>query len=374
MVYQSESEYSREVMEVLNAGRLTGMATFFWGDPGTGKTEMLKSLAEIHGLHFEVVSAPQLGVDGAVGLPYTLEDNLGTDTDTPAWAKRVKAHHQKTGEDSIVLFSEFSNAHRSIQAPYLNILLERVFANGDDLPEGTWLVADGNGIDTAVDSEGLAAPTANRFLHVDWDPPIEDWLNGMSVAWGNYEASDREMEERMKVHAFIKAYGMEELHDIPKDTGEYKGFATRRSWDIACKILAHIDLPGARQIALNGLVGPAHANQFITFEAELDLPDPNVVLNEPESIDWDGMDSDAAHVILRSVIAGVGKGKIKECGNIFRVIENTQRKDAGAANIKLYLDACLANSKYTPLERMKLVKEMFVDSAYGNIVREAGIM
>jgi len=373
MPFQSSSEYYQEVMAVLEAGWASKTATFLWGDPGTGKTSLLNELAEIHDLNFESVSAPQLGIDGAVGLPYALEDNLGTDTDTPAWAKRVIDHNRKTGQDSVVLFSEFSNVHRSVQAPYLNILLERRFANGQRLPEGTWLVADGNGMDSAVDSEGLAAPTANRFLHIDWNPPLEDWLEGMSANWGNYDTSDREMSERMKVYAFIKAFGMSELHDIPKDTGEYRGFATRRSWDTACKILAKIDLPGARKMALNGLVGESHANQFVTFEAELALPDPEDVLNDPESIDWDGMGSDAAHIILRTVLTGVGRGNIEKSANIFRVIENTNRRDAGAANVKLFLSTCLANSDLKPVERIQIIKEVFMDSAYGAIVREAGL-
>lgn len=374
MTFQSTSQYYQDVMAVLEAGWASKTATFLWGDPGTGKTSLLQTLADIHDLNFESVSAPQLGIDGAVGLPYTLEDGLGTDTDTPAWAKRVIDHNRKTGQDSVVLFSEFSNVHRSVQAPYLNILLERTFANGARLPEGTWLVADGNGIDSAVDSEGLAAPTANRFLHVDWNPPLEDWLEGMSANWGNYDTSEREMEERMKVYSFIKSFGLNSLHDIPKDAGEYRGFATRRSWDTACKILAKIDSPGARTMALQGLVGPAQANQFIAFEAELNLPNPEDVLNDPESIPWNDLGSDAAHIVIRTVLTGIGRGKIKECAKIFSVIENTDRRDAGAANVKLFLSTCLANSELKPLDRIALIKEVFMDSAYGEIVREAGLM
>src|SRR5919206_4227820 len=130
-----------------------------WGAPGTGKTSVVRALAEAAGWPCETVIASIREPADFAGLPIVTgsvhADDVAVAFAPPAWARRLRS-----AERGLLFFDEISTAPPAVQAALLRVVLERTV--GDlALPAGVAVVAAANPPEQAAGGGGLSPPPAH---------------------------------------------------------------------------------------------------------------------------------------------------------------------------------------------------------------------
>ncbi|GAB6855898.1 ATP-binding protein [Microbacterium xylanilyticum] len=341
---------SNPLLTVMRAAGRAGVAVLLRGKPGIGKSALMTALADAEGLPMETVIASLREPADFAGLP-VVQDG-GVDLAPPSWASRLAA-----AENGGYLFlDELTTAPPAVQAAALRVVLDRVV--GDlTLPHGVRIVAAANPPEQAADGWDLAAPLANRFLHIDHEPSTDDWIDGMITGF-TLPASGRVLDynpvlraaARAEVAAFIRTRP-DLLHVLPEDdaaTG--RAWPSNRTWTMTADVLAFLD-PGdtpAALLAVTGLVGEGPATEFITWRAMQDLPDPADVLANPESVAWADLEPSRAWAILTGVTAYATADRTKggwiDAWKPLAVAATAGLQDVAAANARALLNTRPTNT------------------------------
>jgi len=89
-----------------------------------------------------------------------------------------------------------------------------------------------------------------------------------------------------------------------------KAWPSPRSWDMAARLLAASNAAQAGDdvaaILVSGCVGDGAAMEFLTWRRDLDLPDPEAVLREPEKFTIPKRGDQAFAILTAVVTAAVG--------------------------------------------------------------------
>jgi hypothetical protein len=180
-----------------------------------------------------------------------------------------------------------------VQAALLRVCLDKV-AGDCELGLDTSVIAAANPPEQAADGWDLAPPLANRFCHLDWSLPLEVVRMGLSGQWPTYDFQKPEaaqlanelLNEKLKVSGFLTSRPdlVTALPNSNADQG--RALPTPRSWESAAMLSAFVSATGlsegVRRLVLKGSVGVAAAAEFITYRNNIDLPDPEKVLAEPD--------------------------------------------------------------------------------------------
>lgn len=295
---------SNPLLTVMRAAGRAGVAVLLWGKPGIGKSSLLQALADAEGIPMETVIASLREPADFAGLPVV--QDTGVELAAPAWAVRLAGV-----DDGYLFLDELTTAPPAVQAAALRVVLDRVV--GDlTLPRGVRIVAAANPPEQAADGWDLAAPMANRFLHIDHEPATDDWIDGMTTGF-QVPASGRVLDyspllraaSRAQVASFIRTRP-DLLHALPRDdAASGRAWPSHRTWTMTADVLAFLD-PGdtpANLLAATGLVGEGAATEFIAWRSLNDLPDPADVLADPESVPWDTLEPSRAWATLTAVTA-----------------------------------------------------------------------
>ncbi len=168
------------VVQALALAVAANVPVLLWGAPGTGKTTVVRQLAEEAGLPCETVIASIREPSDFAGLPVVAHDEGGgihVDFAPPSWARRLA----QTGR-GLIFFDEISTAPPAVQAALLRVVLERTV--GDlVLPPAVAVVAAANPPEQAASGWDLSAPLANRFCHLDWAVEGSSVAEGFSAGW-----------------------------------------------------------------------------------------------------------------------------------------------------------------------------------------------
>lgn len=297
-----------------------------WGAPGTGKTSLVKSMAEAAGMPCETVIASIREPSDFAGLPVvasasTHGSSTGTDGHEaapsprrvdlapPRWAERLASAGR-----GLLFFDEVSTAPPAVQAALLRVVLERTV--GDlALPDGVAVVAAANPPEQAADGWDLSAPLANRFCHLDWPVDGRTVADGLGGGWGVpalvtlQEGWERQVAvARAWVAGFIRVRPDLALA-VPDDAARAgRSWPSPRTWDMSARLLAAVRVARGGELAasvlVRGCVGPGPGVEFLTWLEESDLPDPEVVLADPDSFVLPER-GDRAFAALSSVAAAV---------------------------------------------------------------------
>ena len=333
MAYIGKSKATQDVISMLDAARAASLPTILWGPPGTGKTALVKALAEKHNIPFRLLLGSTIDPTDVAGLPALKVDAEGRTTTVnslPDWA----ADLIEAGE-GILFLDELNTASPSVMAAELSLLQGRNVGQ-HKLPEKVWILAAANEADVAADGWTLPAPLANRLLHIHWDPSDEDWFDGMLEGWGK-DLDVRQKEERVKIVSFLQQNKklIQEMPDDPESAG--KAWPSRRSWDNCANVLASIDEPRVRRVAMRGFVGEAAEATYDIWERNLKLPPYAKVISNPESLDWNSYRADQLFVILNTVISYLDENNIKESCRVFEVANTSGGKTDICASLAIPL-------------------------------------
>ena len=251
----------------------SGRPLLVWGKPGCGKTASIRAYAKSRGIHVEELIAAIREPSDFLGLPQVIEGQ--TRFCPPDWAVRLA---EKPG---ILFLDELSTAPPAVQAALLRVALERHV--GDlALHEKTWVVAAANPTECSAGGFELAAPLANRFLHVEFPLDAADWTEQFPSYWGKPPASDTSeyRNARAAIASFIRRRP-DLLHALPEDPEQrQRAWPSPRSWDYGAQILASIGSYRSAEASelLAAAVGATAAAECCVYLRDLDLPAPEEIL------------------------------------------------------------------------------------------------
>ena len=279
-----------------------------WGAPGTGKTSAIRALAEAMGWPCETVIASIREPSDFAGLPVVGDDGRVRFA-PPLWADHLAEERR-----GLLFLDEISTAPPAVQAALLRVVLERVV--GDvALPEEVVVVAAANPPEQSADGWDLSAPLANRFCHLEWAVDAGAFAEGIT---GGFPApvvpplpSDWKSELPLAhglVAAFVRIRPM--LACAPPDdaAGAGRGWPSPRTWEMAAQLWTAAGAAGAgpdvRAALVRGALGDGTGVEFLSWVEEMDLPDPESVLADPDAFDLPTR-GDRLYAVLSSVVAAV---------------------------------------------------------------------
>ena len=296
-------------LEAIGVCIATRIPFLLWGEPGAGKTAVVESAAS-SGWHVETLICSHYEPSDFAGLPIVTGDHVTLAP--PGWARRVAAHDGP----SIVFFDEWTTASPAVQAAAL-----RPLTHGEvgalKLPEAVSFGAAANPADIAASGWELAAPTANRFVHLQWGLPLDVYAE--SIVTGSWpelsvpvlgDAYSGELASaRALIAGFLRARGGL-LSSVPSDAASRgRAFPTPRTWDYAARLLAACRVAESSddvvRLLVHGVIGDSTGYEFLAWMRALDLPDPEKALADPSSVQFEGMRADRVHVTLQAVLAAV---------------------------------------------------------------------
>ena len=342
----------RRLARVVDAAGSAGVPVLLWGEPGLGKSAFVESLARARDAVVEVLVGSTMDPADVNGLPVVDGDGR------VSFAPRAFVARLNAAAAAYLFLDELSTAPPASQAGMLRVARER-WVGEVKLGDHVRIVAAANPIEQAADGWELAAPMANRFLHLPFAPDIEDWFTGMTAGWDtllppltaqDLIAADtgRLLRARSLVVGFLRAKPalLQVVPDDPAAAG--RAWPSRRTWDYLASVLAHLpeedDDEGfaTRHLAAAGLVGDAAAVEFLTFLRAVDLPDPRDVLAAPHELDWAGMRGDRLYTVLgatESLAIDDGAESWSAGLEVLGVVAEAGRTDVAAAFVKALMDA-----------------------------------
>jgi hypothetical protein len=322
---------------------LANVPVILWGPPGNGKTSVVEQIAADYGMHLETVIASIREPSDFAGLPIVDGSARTVTLAPPRWAQSLADAPAGSG---LAFFDEISTAPPAVQAALLRPIIDRVV--GDlALPRDTRVVAAANPPDIAADGWDLAPPMANRFCHLNWSLPADVVREGFATGWApiafpvvDPTAVERAFHDAKVVMASFLGSRPELVTKMPDSSDESgRAFPTPRSWEMAALLYATATAANANTNVVNllviGTVGLAAANEFLTYAANLDLPDPEVLLADPTSLTVPSDRGDKVYAIAASVWSATSGNLTVErwgaCGHILAVIADANHADIAFA-------------------------------------------
>ena len=274
----------KQVTEALSLAIQAQVPTIIWGLPGVGKTARIKAIGEALGLPVKAVIAAHHDPTEFNGLPVISAGQVVRVA--PNWAKNL------VGKRGIVFLDELSTAPPAVQAAILRFVGESEREIGDVAIPQVSIVAAANPPELAAGGWDLEPPTANRFIHLEWEFSVEEMVEGFLLGW---EISVLRLPEDWKeyipwartlVAGFWKRK-KEYIARVPEDPGKRgRGWPSPRTWDMAATLMAAARAARASKeveaLLVQGAVGLEAATEFLAWKRNQDLPDPEELLKNPE--------------------------------------------------------------------------------------------
>jgi hypothetical protein len=281
-----------------------------------GKTAAIRRWAARRKLPCWTVIASLREPSDFAGLPIvdTLPASAADDAHVPAirfapprFAVEAAAH------GGVIFLDELTTAPPAVQAALLRAVVDVAFGDLELDPERVTLVAAANPPEEAAGGWDLAPPLANRFVHNTHTLVAQDWVEAFPGYWGAAPRllfGGRQLDgakwgkARATIAAFIRVRP-NLLLQVPRD-GASRGQAwpSPRTWEYCSRLLASVEQGGGGPLdalgLLAGSVGEGAALELRAWLAELDLPDPESLLADPNAYRHPER-GDQAYAILSSV-------------------------------------------------------------------------
>lgn len=300
------------------------------GTVGVGKTSIANSFAKAVDRHLYTLIGSLREPADIGGYPYPIHVERTSERD-PETGKRVDVYMklvapewaQNCLDDSkpwAILFDEITCVAPAVQAALLRVMLEKVVGE-TPLPQRTWMMAASNPPGIAANGQELEPPLANRLVHIPWEMDWGTWSLGMQA--GLRRCEDGTYSNQFPVPTFrtlpddwherTSAWGTlidsfrrhkpnlfetteEDMQKDRENAG--KAFPSPRTWTFARDCAAALESIDAEPVrvkeAVCACVGDSAAGEFWTWKSELDLPDPEIMLQllikpQGQKLDFDGL-------------------------------------------------------------------------------------
>ena len=216
-----------------------------------------------------------------------------------------------------MVFDELTaGVRQDVQAAVLRVFQER-YAGDLALADTVHLVAAANSPDQAAGGYEIEGALANRFCHLNWAFDAAVWAAGMMTGFEQLPAHSVDQlacgTEASQASAFgaVTAFTTRHRPDLlqpgmpanPVLAG--RAWASPRAWHNAARVLGELT-PGdveAPLVAVTGLVGEGPGAEFAGWEQTNDLPDVEMVLADPHTVDWAGERPDRLFALCTAINA-----------------------------------------------------------------------
>jgi len=248
------------VTDAIEACIRVNQPVFIWGEPGVGKSSVVKQLGKKLNRNVIDLRLSLLDSVDLRGFPmlqnnrmhFAIPSFLPTDDDA----------------DDIIFLDEMNKGTSAVLAAAYQLVLDRALGEYK-LPPGCSIVAAGNREHDGADVTAMPAPLANRFTHIDYDVNFDDWRK--------YANSNQFNPEVVNFINFRPGL----LHDFDP---EKRAFPTPRSWEFVHTVLNSKADPVIERHLIAGAVGDGAAAEFASFlKIYRNLPDPDAVLMSPKT-------------------------------------------------------------------------------------------
>lgn len=276
-----------EKIEALQICLETRVPVILWGEPGIGKTACVNAIFKARKEILETVIVSIREPSDLGGLPINTPE--GVVLSPPAWARRLK----EAGKGG-VFFDEINGGTPALQNGALRVIQNGIV--GDlELPASICRAAAANPPHVSAGGYELTPPLANRFTHISWEVDVARARLGMLQGWPAppiFHLPNDWTKNLPRTRAMIAAFWRVKpslAQKLPKEASQ-AGLAwpSLRSWDATACLLAGcmsagMDLYGdVASILVQGTVGEGAAKEFLKWSKDEDLPDPELLLADPE--------------------------------------------------------------------------------------------
>jgi hypothetical protein len=233
---------------------------FLWGPPGIGKSSIVAQIAQEDGIEYIDLRLSLLDPTDLRGIPF-----FDTKNSTALWAP-PSFLPDATHEKGILFLDELNTAAPMVQASAYQLILDRKIGEYT-LPEGWSVIAAGNRESDRGVVFRMAAPLANRFVHLEMEIQADDWRS-----WAVGAGIDT------SIIAFI-SHRPDALFTF-NTKEDVKSFATPRTWAYVDQIISSNPEPELMLPLICGAIGDELAASFLGFKAvEAELPDIDEILD-----------------------------------------------------------------------------------------------
>lgn len=235
--------------------------TFVWGNPGVGKSSLIRQIAQSKDMKFIDLRLSLLDPTDLRGIPF-----FEADTKKAVWAKPEFLPDTSSEDYGILFLDEINSAPPTIQAAAYQLILDRKIGEYT-LPKNYAIIAAGNYESDRGVTYRMPTPLANRFIHLDFDLDFDEWKS-----W----AYDTNIDSR--IISFL-AYKPQNLFTFDAKSKE-KSFATPRSWSFVNDVLkSSLDISLLEEV-ISGAIGKDSAIEFINYcKVMKDLPNIEEIIN-----------------------------------------------------------------------------------------------
>ena len=237
---------------------------FLWGPPGIGKSSIVSQIAKDRDIGFIDLRLSLLDPTDLRGIPF-----FNSDDNSAVWASASFLPDGSTKE-GILFLDELNTAAPMVQASAYQLILDRKIGEYT-LPDGWAIVAAGNRESDRGVVFRMAAPLANRFVHLDMEVNLEDWQ-----VWAKKSDIDT------TIIAYT-SYRPDALFAF-NTQNDSKAFATPRTWQYVNEILLSQPEDDLLMDLVKGAIGEELAASFLGFRSVASkLPNIDAILEGKES-------------------------------------------------------------------------------------------
>ena len=234
---------------------------FVWGNPGVGKSSLIKQIANDKSMEFIDLRLSLLDPTDLRGIPFFDAANKSA-----VWAKPEFLPDSNSQAFGILFLDEINSAPPTIQAAAYQLILDRKIGEYT-LPINYAIVAAGNYESDRGVTYRMPTPLANRFVHLDFELDFSEWKS-----WAYESKIDN------RIISFL-SYKPQNLFTFDTKSKE-KSFATPRSWSFVNDILnSNLQIEFLKDV-ISGAVGIESSDEFMNFCKVVDkLPNIEEIIN-----------------------------------------------------------------------------------------------
>lgn len=291
---------------ILDSATKARVPVLLWGAPGVGKSAAINSWAKRRGQACWTVIASLREPADFGGLPVL----SGKDAEISVAFAPPRFAVEASSKGGVIFLDELTTAPPAVQAALLRAVVDKAFGDLDLDPAKVTLIAAANPPEEAAGGWDLAPPLANRFTHQTYTLDPASWIERFPAYWNESPElswAGRNVDEgawgnsRSLVAAFVRTRP-DLLLAVPKDESKRgQAWCSPRTWDFASRLLAATegDVNDALPL-ISGCIGEGAALEFCKWARELDLPDPEQLLANPDSYRHPNR-GDQAYAVLSAV-------------------------------------------------------------------------
>ena len=236
------------------------------GSPGGGKTSIVRQVAEQEGVGYIELHMPTMLVED-FGILYPNGDDM-LSYKLPYWWP--SADRTDIPDVGILCFDDRNQANADLQKVLANICQARTL-HGSKMKGGWQVVSTGNRVEDRAGANRILSHLSGRETVIPLETQLDDWCR-----WALQSHVNQELMSFIRFRPNL-------LHDFDP---QRRSNPTPRSWVEGVGELMGVVPKHSEYEIFKGAVGEGAAAEFVGFlKIYRELPDPDKVLRDPDSVE-----------------------------------------------------------------------------------------